>query len=268
MTSLAIASQKGGVGKTTVALNLSLSFARRGWSTLLVDTDPMGSVGQSLRGAIQKGKGLVPYLRGESALANAVLKTRVPGFELLIAGENAMELVEGEGAAQKLQGLTKLMDEAGRAYHAIIVDTPSGIHGVTLEVLRRVAYVLVPIQAEPLALRSIRQVLDAVGKLRNEGASVTVAAFLISMLNSRNTISLDVAQESWMLLPKDLVLDAFVPRDDAFLQASAYGVPVGLLSRRPPAVASVFDQIASEMESRVGLVRKEQEHEGPIPLLD
>lgn len=268
MTSLAIASQKGGVGKTTVALNLSLAFARRKWNTLLLDADPQGSVGQSLQNALRPDKGLAACLSGNVPLRDAVIKTRLPGLEILIAGESSMSLVDGGASLfAKPEGFGRILAEAERTYDLVVVDTPSGMYGITTAALRYVDRLLVPLQAEPLALRSVQQVLDAVGGLKQTGAKVSIAAFVITMLNSRSDVSLSVAQESWSMLPGDLVLDAFVPRDAAFLKASAYGVPLGLLSKRPPAVAAVFDQIASEMESRLDLV-KEEENEGPFPLLD
>jgi chromosome partitioning protein len=143
----------------------------------------------------------------------------------------------------------------------------SGMSGPTGAVLRCSDFVLVPLQAEPLALRSMHQVLDAVGHLRAEGAPLVIAGFLLTMLQSRQEFSLAVAQETWSSLPAHLVLEAFVPRDPAFLESSGHGVPVGLLRKRPPAVAMVFDQIAGELEPRLGLTL-EDDQDAPIPLLD
>ena len=124
-----------------------------------------------------------------------------------------------------------------------------------------------PIQAEPLALRSVGQVLEAVGRLREDSRRLSIVGFIVTMLSSRQQVSLAVAQETWSMLPVDLVLEAFVPRDEAFLVASAQGVPLGLLGKRPPPVATVFDQLAAELEPRLGLLTEESEVE-PIPLLD
>ncbi len=264
MTTLAIASQKGGVGKTTVALNLSLALAKRKWKTLLVDTDPQGSVGQSVQKAVREGKGLVAYLDGRT-LADSVIKTRLPGFELLIAGTSPMRLATMGPSLSA--GLERLVSQSADSYDIVIIDTPSGMYGITEAALRNCDQLLVPLQAEPLALRTVGQVLDVVGNLKQSGARLVIAGFIVTMLSSRNEVSLSVAQESWSMLPSDLVLEGFVPRDDAFLKASAYGVPLGLLSKRPPAAAAVFDQIAGEMEARLGLAKPE-EHEGPIALLD
>ena len=178
MTILAIASQKGGVGKTTVALNLSLSFARRNRRTLLLDVDPQGSIGLSLRGAEREDKGLAAFLTGTASLADAIIKTRVSGLEILTAGETAMTLANGRrGLFGNQETLGQLLSHAGQNYDIVVVDTPSGMYGITAAALRHVEHVLVPLQAEPLALRTVRQVLDAIGRLRQKGAGVSVAGF-------------------------------------------------------------------------------------------
>lgn len=269
MRSLALASQKGGVGKTTVALNLAYALARRGWKTLLVDADPQGAVGLSLQGGASRGEGLVELLEGQAPLDTLVLPTRLPELHLLPAGRPSPDLAARWGTALAGErGMRGLLAEADATYDVVLIDTPSGLHGSNLEVLRTVNRLLVPIQAEPLALRSVTQVLEAVGRMREEGSRVSVAGFVITMLSSRQQVSLSVAQEAWAMLPVELVLEGFVPRDDVFLLASAHGVPLGLLSKRPPPVATVFDRIAAELESRLGLVEEEEAEIEPIALLD
>jgi len=251
---LAVASQKGGVGKTTVALNLAHALSRRGWRTLLVDADPQGAVGWSVEGARADGRGLVRWLRGELALEEAALATREEGLRLLPFGgddddrdwESARSLL-AEGALR--WGLAE--DAPGT--DVVVVDTPSGVWGPTREVLRQSDAVLVPLQAEPLAWRSLHQAVDAIEAVRGEGRPLELAGVLLTMVATREEASLAVAQESWGSLPVELVLEAFVPRDPVFLRAAARGVPVALLERRPPPVAAVFDRVAAEVEPRLGL---------------
>jgi chromosome partitioning protein len=260
MSILTVASQKGGVGKTTLALNLAFALARRGWRTLLVDTDPQGSIGLSLRDGVGPARGLGPYLAGVMPLEEAVIKTRLS--ELCILPADAAVLDEAnEREAQIRRALPSLLANALWSYEVVLLDTPSGLRGNTFAALQHTDHVLVPLQAEPLALRTVQQVLDVVGKLRDEGRKLSIAGLVLTMLQSRDEVSLATAQEAWSLLPKSLVLEGNVPRDPAFLRASACGVPVGLLSRRPPAVASVFDQIAAEVELRIGLTVPEGQNE-------
>jgi chromosome partitioning protein len=266
MIVLAIAGQKGGVGKTTVALNLSLALASRGWQTLLVDTDPQGAVGRSLQGGVHERRGLAECLRGDLSLDEAALKTRREQLEVLPVGQlSGREMDNWKPELER--ALAGVLEQAASRFDLAVVDTMSGMLGPTRAVLRHADFLLVPLQAEPLALRSMHQVLEAVGQLREEGAPLVLAGFLLTMLQSRQEFSLAVAQEAWSSLPAHLVLEAFVPRDAAFLESSGHGVPVSLLRKRPPAVAMVFDQIAGELEPRLGLTL-EDDQDAPIPLLD
>jgi len=268
MTLLAITSQKGGVGKTTCSLNLAFSFARRGRKTLLVDTDPQGAIGLSLAGRAREGRGLAECLEGNLSLLEAVIETRETDLDLLPVGHPAPARI-ARWVADLEDGylLEDLLAPARERYDLVLIDTPSGLTGPTMGALRIADGILIPLQAEPLALRSVPAVLAMVAQLRQEGRGPHFAAIVLTMMQSREEASLKVAQETWQLFPPELVLEAVVPRDPVFLEASAEGVPVGLLRRRPPAVAAVFDQIAAELEERLGFTHEEGDDEA-IPLVD
>lgn len=267
---LAIASPKGGVGKTTLALNLGCSMAMRGWRTLVVDTDPQGGIASSVEGVNKKGVGLVAYLEGRASLADAVVLTKVPTLALLPlhGADTPLEAMpRAANALAKTESLQRALAEAMIDYDVVIVDTPSGLYGPTAAVLEVADFLLVPLQAEPLALRSVPLTLAKLAELKAQGAKVELAGFAITMLNSRSEVSLSVAQESWGTIPAELVLHGFVPRDLVFLSASAHGVPLQFLSRRPPAVAAVFHQLAAEMEQRLRLP-VDEDNDAPISLVD
>ncbi len=264
-TVLVVASQKGGVGKTTLTLNTAYAFARRGWKTLLVDADPQGSIGFSISGRLREQAGLAELLVGSGDLSAAVTSTRLAELDLLPVGAvPAGEAFRWSAGLEDGAELGRLFDRARSLYDVVLVDTPPAMGGVTAGALRRADFVVLPLQAEPLAARSTSQVLEVLGTLREGGAAVQMAGLVLTMMQSRQDPSLAVAQESWRLFPDDLVLEASIPRDAVFLQASAEGVPVSLLRRRPPAVAAVFDQIAAELENRIGL----EVDDRAIPLLD
>jgi chromosome partitioning protein len=231
---------------------------------LLADADPHGSIGLSIRRSAATGPGLAELPRG--AAPPVPLSTRVPGLTLLLAGD-------GEALGSEMARARLADPELWRRVVAtascdlLIVDSPSGLYGPTLAAAAVVDHLLVPLQAEPLALRTTTQVLDAVARLREGGARVTLAGFVLSMLESRNEVSLSVAQESWRTFPLDLIWRTSLPRDPAVLRASAQGVPIGLLGRRPPPMAKVFEQLAAEAEERLGLLTGEQ-HAEPLALVD
>ncbi len=266
MKSLAITSQKGGVGKTTVALNLAFAFASRRRRTVLVDCDPQGAIGLSLAQDNSK-PGLASVVLNGGDLSSALIQTNNPFLAILPTG--VMRAVEApELSSQLLSGefLSTLNDSLREHYDLAIYDTPSGFTGATIGALRSCDFALTPLQAEPLAARSLSQLLSIIGEIRAEGCSITLAGAVLSMLQLRDESSFGVAQEVWERLPEDLVFDAHIPRDKVFLAASKAGVPVGLMSRTPPPVASVFDQLAIELEGILEL-SPNGDDDGPIALI-
>lgn len=255
MKSVAIISQKGGVGKTTLALNLAYSAGFRGWKTLLIDTDPQGAIGLSLRGADHHPQGLAELLAGSCGLDEALISTRLHNFQILPLGRvPAVEVRRWSHEMESGEVFSGLLEQVRDRYDLVFIDTPPGLTGAACGVLHAVRYILSPLQAEPLALRSVPQLLEVIEKLQNASYPADLVGLILTMLQTRNESSLAVARESWTRFPPQLILETNVPRDPAFLRASELGVPVGLLSRRPPAVAAVFHQLMAELEPRLGLV--------------
>ncbi len=268
MKILAIVSQKGGVGKTTVALNLSYSLAQRGHRVLLADLDPQGGIGHSVRGAEDAHRpGLVQLTMGLASLDEARLGTRLGSLSLLPRGElSPLATAAWTASLEDGQRLAAVAALAAASADLLIFDCPSGLGPATLGALRAASHALAPLQAEPLSLRSVPQLIEVVADLRAAGSSVALAGLVLTMVESRREGSLGIVREAWRLFPGELVLETAVPRDPAFFAASAEGGPVALLDRRPPAVASVFDQLAAELEPRLGLAHG-PEDDRAIPLL-
>ena len=174
MKTLAVASQKGGVGKTTVSLNLALAFAKAGYRTVLADTDPQGAVGFSLPSA-RESRGLAGYLTGGSTLEDVLIRTRFEELSLLPVGPMNPQDARafGEYLADGTR-LERLAEALAPDTDLLLYDTPCGFGGVTMGVLRNADGVLSPLQAEPIAMRTLPQLLETIGYLRQDGVDVTI----------------------------------------------------------------------------------------------
>jgi chromosome partitioning protein len=264
--SIAFASLKGGVGKTTTALNCAFAFARRGTRTLLVDTDPQGAIGLSLDGVGER-TGLAASLASGDATLSGVVKTRLPELQILPMGAvDTLDVDDLSKDARETDVLRRLIDRSQEEYDVVIFDTPAGLGGMTRLALEAVESVVAVAQCEPLALRSLPRLLELLAQLREAGGACSLLGVVCNMSSFRDPVMLASLEELWALY-RDRVFDTAIPRDSTFLQASRAGVPLGLLSRRPPAVAAVFDSLAAEIEGRLG-VHEGGDDGGPIRLVD
>jgi len=265
---LAVASQKGGVGKTTLSLNLALAFAEGGYRVLLIDTDPQGAIGLSLSKKLTERPGLVDCIAGEAELETSIVRTSLTNLLLLPLGQLAPSETQAFGSAMADGSrFGALLTEASHHCDLALIDTPCGFGGITLGVLRNATHVVSPIQAEPIALRSVDQLLEMVQSLKRQGAPLKIAGLVISMLQRDDERSVASARDVWDLFPPQLLFDASIPRDPVFLEATAVGVPVGMLRTPRPAVTHIFELLAAELALRMQLPTA-QPNDGPQALVD
>lgn len=269
VTALAIASQKGGVGKTTVCINVAHALARRGWQTLVVDTDPQGGIGLSLSRTTRQKRGFHDLLVHGGDARPYILPTRLPEFSVLPAGQTEEFMDAGQPldtVPARLRELLRQLDML--RFDLVIFDTAAGLTGVTELVVKHSDYVLIPQQSEPLAVRSLPLLLENLTRLRKSGSAVRVAGILLTMLQNNHEASIKVAAELRQMLPPQMLLGQSIPRDQLFLEASALGLPLALLRRNPPPVALIFDQLAAELETRLGLSNHKEQNQAHAGLLD
>ena len=252
-TVLAVVSQKGGVGKTTTAINLASALARRGRKTLLVDVDPQGAVrhGVGLTGS-EHPAGLADVLAGARELQDVVLPTPLPWLRVLLAGTVA-ESAEHESYHNELARSPKLGELFKRARtrgYIVVVDTPPGLGAVTRRVLAHSEHVIVPLQCEPLALQTTTQILRAVRDASTTNASLVLDGILLTMLEDGNAVSQRVAEYVRAQLPAELLFDVAIPRTMASIDAFAAGQPVVLRSPDDPA-ARAYTRLAELLDSKL-----------------
>lgn len=273
MATLALISQKGGVGKSTVAVNLSYSLAKRGWRILLVDADLQGGVGFSLTEKAKDARGFHDFLVSDESpggedLESAVIPTRLPGLALLTRGSRkSLDQILADAGTElfdpaRLEEVHRQLDQLD--YDLVIYDTPTGVHPVTNTLSRLVDALLVPQQPGPPCLRTLPQVLRMIASARNASGddSPRLAGFLLGLTDPEDPSSLADQREFRDLLPIELVFETVIPMHRDFREAGRLGVPVAMLRERPSASALIFDQLAAELEKRLNLY---DEEETPAP---
>jgi chromosome partitioning protein len=249
---LVIASQKGGVGKTTVALNLAVALAERGRRTLLVDLDPQGAVGLSLSKGDTELAGLAELLSGVVSPREAVLTTRLAGLSLLPRGRldpTDVDAFEQEVAHEG--ALDRALGQCEGGAEVVVIDTPSGMGRVTTAALAASQFVVLAFQAEALALRSIGQALKVVEHVQaTRSPRLRLAGILPTLVERELAGTQAVLAEIWSGFPD--ALETVVPRSDSFVRASALGIPVGFLGGQAGSPeARRFDLLADELEGRM-----------------
>lgn len=222
---ISVVNQKGGVGKTTTAVNLSAGLAEAGKFVLLVDLDPQGNATSGLGLRPQEvERGLYHALTAEQRLHDVTCNTAHAGLRLVpatpdLAGAN-VELVQMEGRESKL---ADILSEAKHAYDYIVVDCPPSLGLLTVNGLVAADKVLIPVQAEYYALEGLGQLLRTIDLVReNIKPDVDVLGAVITMFDSRNRLSEEVMQELYKYFPNN-IFRSVIPRTVRLAEAPSFG---------------------------------------------
>ncbi len=227
---LVVANQKGGVGKTTTAINLGTALAAVGERVLLIDSDPQGnaSTGLGVGRALRKHT-LYDVLMGEKILLDAVVKTAVPGLDLIPSDPDlaGVELELGHEARRSFKlrdALEPLRD--GRAYTYVLIDCPPSLNLLTVNAMAAADAVLVPLQCEFFALEGLSQLMRTIEMVRgNLNPALEIQGVVLTMYDRRNSLSEQVARDVRGHFGKT-VYETAIPRNVRVSEAPSFGKPV------------------------------------------
>lgn len=268
--SIAICSEKGGTGKTTLSLNLGLAFAQSGLPAAIVELDPQGGMAASLLKPAGFHPGLADVVQGDTLLESALLPTKTNGLTLLTAGDVEPERVPAYETKLATPGLLRqlLNDIHGKGITIILCDCPAGLGAITAAALSCTSHVLVPVQAEPLAVRNIFRTLRLIEAVKaRQNPDLALAGLLLMMFDRDSGASLKATQSIWNSFDETAVLETSIPRRDIYLQASLHGVPAAFMGAGSAPEARRFQMLAQEVLER--LVEKEgaADHDRPSQTL-
>jgi chromosome partitioning protein len=254
---LTIANQKGGVGKTTTAINLGTALAAVGESVLICDLDPQGNASTGLGVSRVAGmKSSYHVLMGEAELHQVVVPSGIPN---LYCAPSTMDLLGAELELSEVERKTYRLQDAiarlvgrgagARQYSYLLIDCPPSLNLLTINALAAADAVLVPLQCEFFALEGLSQLLKTVDRVRaNLNPRLSIQGVVLTMFDRRNSLSEQVAQDVRSVLGEK-VYQTVIPRNVRISEAPSYGKPV-LLYDNECAGSQAYIKLASEMIRR------------------
>jgi len=258
MIRIAIANQKGGVGKTTTAINIATAMAATGWKTLLIDLDPQGNASTGLGiAAARRECSSYDLVVDQLPIGECVVATSIPGLDIIPATVDLsgaeIELVGVEERTARLRSAL-----AGHRGHDVcFIDCPPSLGLLTLNALSAADTLLVPLQCEFFALEGLSQLLQTVEQVQQRfNPDLGIVGIVLTMFDRRNRLTDQVADDVRECLGK-LVFDSVIPRNVRLSEAPSHGLPA-LIYDHSCAGSRAYMALARELIGRLSSERRKQ----------
>jgi len=256
MIRIAIANQKGGVGKTTTAINVATALAATGWKTLLIDLDPQGNASTGIGvSTAERERSTYDLLIDGEPLANCVQPTRIPNLDIVPA------TVDLSGAEVELVGVDHRTDRLRHAlaeengYQVCFIDCPPSLGLLTLNAMSAADTLLVPLQCEFFALEGLSQLLQTVERVQQRfNPALGIIGVALTMYDRRNRLTDQVADDVRSCLG-NLVFETTIPRNVRLSEAPSHGLPA-LVYDHACAGSRAYMALARELIGRLPQERK------------
>lgn len=261
MITIAIANQKGGVGKTTTAINIATAMAATGWKTLLIDLDPQGNASTGL-GIPSADRAVSSYdlLVDQADIGACAIETEIPGLDIIPATQDLsgaeVELVAVQDRTHRLREALGKAGETGFAgYDVCFIDCPPSLGLLTLNALGAANSLLVPLQCEFFALEGLSQLLQTVERVQERfNPELGILGIVLTMFDRRNRLTDQVADDVRDCLGK-LVFESVIPRNVRLSEAPSHGLPALVYDHQCPG-SRAYIALARELIARLPQERK------------
>ena len=252
MIQMVVANQKGGVGKTTTAINVATALAAIGWRVLLIDLDPQGNASTGVGiGQSQRERSSYDVLIGSATVAEAAVATRVPRLDVLPATVDLSGAeIEMVGMQDRAHRLDRALAAAPPRWDICVIDCPPSLGLLTVNALVAARHLLVPLQCEFFALEGLSQLLQTVERIRVAfNPSLSILGVALTMFDRRNNLSQQVSEDVRACLGS-AVFDTVIPRNVRLSEAPSHGLPALIYDLRCPG-SDAYVRLARELMTRL-----------------